>query len=96
LLLGKEILLRKAAEPAPATAGEPGDETEATPEEGEAAAGAVDQAKEQAAKVTSKAQDFLADNQEKIEKLESRLVQIGLVSIALGIIHLFFGGIWLF
>jgi len=96
LLLGKEILLRKAAEPATTSAAGPGDEAEVSAEGKEASPSALDQAKAQAAKVTSKAQDFLVDNQEKIEKLESRLVQIGLVSMGLGLIHLLFGGVWLF
>jgi len=96
LLLGKEILLRKAAQPAPAPGTDSASETEASAETTEASAGALDKAKVQAAKVTSKAQELLVENQEKLEKLEGRLVQIGLISMGLGLIHLLFGGIWLF
>jgi len=95
LLLGKEILLRKAAEPAPTSAAGPGDGAEVPAEEGSSTSG-LDQAKAQASKVTSKAKELLVDNQEKIEKLEHQEVRIGLISMGLGLIHLLVGGFWLF
>lgn len=96
LMLGKEILLRRAAAPAAAEAA-PAELVSSAPGEAPAAPSAgIDQAKLRAAEVAHKAQDVLIKNQEKIEALERQQIPLGVLSMAAGLIHLLAGGMWLF
>ncbi|MBN2381394.1 hypothetical protein JXQ70_00790 [bacterium] len=85
VMLGLDILIKKSTS-----------DTESVDEQAQGKENPVDQAMDRARDAARKAQDLLVEHQARIRKLEQRQVPLGLAAIALGLIHLLAGGLWLF